>query len=226
MTSHAPAVQFATNKEALCDREAAAAAERAMSFGPFLLVPKRRLLLKAHKSLRLGSRAFDILIMLVERSGELVSREEIMARVWPSTFVAPANLTVHISALRRALDDGREGNRYLVNIPGRGYRFVAPVFIAEEPTLSPAQSIATNHAPKLPLQLTSLVGDPETIRSLVTRMSQEGTVLRLRGGSALSAKSGPIEFEFATGARMRIMGPVDASTIAAIVIALAKAERR
>jgi DNA-binding winged helix-turn-helix (wHTH) protein len=55
-----------------------------------------------------------------------------MARVWPNTFVEPTNLTVHIAALRRALGNGRDGNRFLINIPGRGYRFVAPVTLSEQ----------------------------------------------------------------------------------------------
>jgi DNA-binding winged helix-turn-helix (wHTH) protein len=83
------------------------------------------------KNRHLGSRAMDILIALVERPSELVSKAELMARVWPNTFVEPANLTVHISALRRALGDGRDGNRFFINIPGRGYRFVAPVTVSD-----------------------------------------------------------------------------------------------
>jgi DNA-binding winged helix-turn-helix (wHTH) protein len=67
------------------------------------------------------------LIALLKRPGELVSKQELMARVWPNTFVEPANLTVHISALRRTLRDGRDGNRFIINIPGRGYCFVMPI---------------------------------------------------------------------------------------------------
>ncbi len=80
-------------------------------------------------SVYLGSRAIDILIALTERPGELVSKKELMARVWPNVTVVEGNLTVHVAALRRALRDGRDGARYLVNIPGQGYRFVAPVTI-------------------------------------------------------------------------------------------------
>lgn len=105
--------------------------ERAFSFGPFRLLPAQRLLLKGNRPLRLGSRALEILIALVERPGELISKEELMARVWPNTFVEPANLTVHIAAPRRTLGDGRDGNRFLINIPGRGYRFVAPIKVFE-----------------------------------------------------------------------------------------------
>jgi len=74
----------------------------------------------------LGSRALHILMVLLERPGELVTRQELMARVWPNLFVDPATLTVHISALRRALRDGRDGNRFIINIRGRGYCFVTP----------------------------------------------------------------------------------------------------
>jgi DNA-binding winged helix-turn-helix (wHTH) protein len=102
----------------------------AICFGSFRLLPAQRLLLDGDNPLHIGSRALDILITLVERPGELVSKEELMARVWPNTFVEPANLTVHIAALRRALCDGRGGNRFLINIPGRGYRFVAPIHIS------------------------------------------------------------------------------------------------
>src|SRR2546430_299372 len=83
-----------------------------------------RRLLQDTQPVRIGSRALDILIALLDRPGALVTKDELMARVWPNTFVEPANLTVHIAALRRALGDGRDGNRFLINIPGRGYRFV------------------------------------------------------------------------------------------------------
>jgi DNA-binding winged helix-turn-helix (wHTH) protein len=84
-------------------------------------------LLQGDRPVPLGSRALEILIVLLERPSELVSKQELMARVWSNTFVEPANLTVHISALRRALRDGRDGNRFIINIPVRGYCFVAPV---------------------------------------------------------------------------------------------------
>jgi DNA-binding winged helix-turn-helix (wHTH) protein len=104
-----------------------AGATSEVSFGPFRLLPAQFLLLEGDKAVPLGSRALHILIVLLERPGELVSKQDLMARVWPNLFVEPANLTVHISALRRGLRDGRDGNRFIINIPGRGYCFVAPV---------------------------------------------------------------------------------------------------
>jgi DNA-binding winged helix-turn-helix (wHTH) protein len=99
----------------------------AICFGPFRLLPLQRLLLKDDEQVRLGSRAFDILVALTERPGQLIGKNELMARVWPGIFVVPANLTVHITALRRALGDGVDGNRFVVNVPGRGYCFTTSV---------------------------------------------------------------------------------------------------
>jgi len=114
------------------DRNRAAGVSPAdVSFGPFRLLPTQFLLLEGDQPVCLGSRALEILIALLERRGELVSKQDLMARVWPNVFVEPANLTVHMSALRRALRDGQDGNRFIVNIPGRGYRFVAGVNVME-----------------------------------------------------------------------------------------------
>src|SRR5438445_8393266 len=75
----------------------------------------------------IGSRALDILGVLVERPGDLVSRDEIMETVWPGTAVEDSNLNVQVAALRRILDQNREQGSCIHTAPGRGYRFVAPV---------------------------------------------------------------------------------------------------
>ena len=105
-----------------------------ISFGSFRLFPAQFLLLESNKPVDLGSRALEILVALLERPGELVSKKELMDRVWPNVFVEPANLTVQISALRRTLRDGRDGNRFIINVPGRGYSFVASVEVSERMT--------------------------------------------------------------------------------------------
>jgi DNA-binding winged helix-turn-helix (wHTH) protein len=110
--------------------EPAGATPTGVSFGPFRLLRAQFLLLEGDKPVPLGSRALEILIALLERHGELVSKQDLMARVWPNVFVEPANLTVHMSALRRALRDGQDGNRFIINIPGRGYCFVASIAIS------------------------------------------------------------------------------------------------
>jgi DNA-binding winged helix-turn-helix (wHTH) protein len=110
--------------------EPASRASTEVSFGRFRLFPTQFLLLEDHKPMVLGSRALALLIALLERRGEVVSKQDLMARVWPNLFVEPANLTVHICALRRALRDGQDGNRFIINITGRGYCFVAPVDVS------------------------------------------------------------------------------------------------
>ena len=145
--------------------------ERAICFGSFRLLPVQRLLLEGANPVRVGSRALDILIALVERPGELVSKEELMARVWPNTFVEPANLTVHIAALRRALCDGRGGNRFLINIPGRGYRFVAPLHVSEQSAPSHPAPVLVERLHNLPAAVTRLIGREEVVAELSAHFS-------------------------------------------------------
>jgi DNA-binding winged helix-turn-helix (wHTH) protein len=121
---------------------------RVFSFDSFRLFPSQRQLLDGSARVRIGSRAFDILTILVERAGEVIGKEELIARVWPKVFVDDSNLKTQVSALRRSLDDGRGGRRYIVTVPGRGYNFVAPVsFVVEGPrALPPAVATAgTQH---------------------------------------------------------------------------------
>jgi DNA-binding winged helix-turn-helix (wHTH) protein len=109
--------------------ERTSAALTEISFAPLRLLPRQFLLQESDKPVHPGSRALVILIVLLEHPGELISKQELIARVWPNVFVGPSNLTVHMSALRRVLD-GRDGNRFIINIPRRGYGFVASVNVA------------------------------------------------------------------------------------------------
>ena len=144
---------------------------QSLCFGPFRLLVAQRLLLEGDRPVRLGSRALDILIALVERPGQSVTKHELMALVWPDTVVEEGNLKVHVAGLRRVLGDGRGGTRYLINVPGRGYRFVAPVVLVDEPQ-RPAPYLATsNEQHNLPAQLTRLIGRHEIIDSLIERLS-------------------------------------------------------
>ena len=113
------------------------AADDVTAFGPFRLLTAQRLLLEGDAPVRLGSRACDILVALVERPGEVVSKQELLARVWPDTFVEEASIRVHVAALRRALGDGNAGRRYITNVPGRGYSFVAPVSVSKRASRRP-----------------------------------------------------------------------------------------
>jgi len=96
-------------------------------FGPFELNIAERSLKKANQALPLGGRAYDILIALLENAGEVVGKAELIARAWPDVTVEEGSLRVHLSALRKALGDGQFGDKYIANIQGRGYSFIAPV---------------------------------------------------------------------------------------------------
>ena len=106
---------------------------RAFSFGPFRIVSHARLVERDGSPMPLDSRAFDLLCVLVSRPGKVVSKGELMAKVWPDLTVEESNLRFHIAQLRRALSDDQGGERYVTNVPGRGYCFVAPVGCAASP---------------------------------------------------------------------------------------------
>lgn len=97
------------------------------TFGRFRLIPERQLLLRDGVPIPLGSRALDLLTTLVQRSGELVTKDELMAATWPDVFVHDSNLKVNMCTLRRSLGDTQKQPTYVATIPGRGYRFVAAV---------------------------------------------------------------------------------------------------
>jgi predicted ATPase/DNA-binding winged helix-turn-helix (wHTH) protein len=143
-----------------------------ISFGPFRLLAAQRLLLEGDKPVRLGSRAFDILAALVERASEVVTKEDLIARAWPQTFVEEANLKIQVSALRRALGDGQDGHRYVVTVPGRGYNFVAPVSpaVASSGPLTPTAAPAGPH--NLPIAVTRMIGREEAGAAIMSRLSR------------------------------------------------------
>ena len=97
------------------------------SFGPFRLVPHARLLEREGLPTSLGSRAFDLLCLLASRPGEVVSKADLIANAWPGLTVDECNLRLQITNVRRALGDNHGSERYVVNVPGRGYCFVARV---------------------------------------------------------------------------------------------------
>src|SRR5258707_12472738 len=144
-----------------------------LSFGPFRLMPSLGLLLEEDRPVHLGSRALEILQILAERAGELVEKEELTRLVWPKTFVDEGNIRVHISALRRALGDGHNGSRYIVNIPGRGYRFTAPVNRSLDTQVTERNSVGTSTLPQF---VPRLIGRDEAIDKLKTLLTCERLV--------------------------------------------------
>src|SRR5882757_6171793 len=98
-----------------------------IEFGPFRLSPRERLLTRDGAAVNIGGRALDILIALIGQPGQLVSKNELLDHAWPDVTVDEGSLRFHVAALRKALGDGQDGARYVTNVPGRGYCFVAPI---------------------------------------------------------------------------------------------------
>ena len=116
-------------------------------FGRFTLEPDEQRLLHDGVPVSITPKAFDILVALVRRAPRLVSKDQLLKEVWPDAFVEEANLPVHISALRRALNEGVEGERYIETVPRRGYRFVAPVRADAEAEATLPEPLATATEP-------------------------------------------------------------------------------
>jgi predicted ATPase/DNA-binding winged helix-turn-helix (wHTH) protein len=155
---------------------------QAISFGPFRLFAEQRLLLEGDRPVRLGSRAFDILAALVERPGEVVGKEHLIARAWPQTFVEDSNLKIQVSALRRALGDGQGGNRYVLTVPGRGYNFVAPVRREETLRAASAPPVPSATPHNLPFAVTRMIGRDDAVAALVARLSRDRLVTIVGAG--------------------------------------------
>lgn len=147
-----------------------------LQFGAFVLHRERMQLEENGQPVRLGSRAFELLLALVERAGEVVSHEELVARVWPTTVVEDTNLRVHIAALRKALRDGEGGTRCIANVPGRGYSFVLPVQAVAAlpaPVLSPPDARPPHN---LPERLTRAIGREAVVAELAARVQRRRLV--------------------------------------------------
>ncbi|MEW6211043.1 MAG: winged helix-turn-helix domain-containing protein [Acidobacteriota bacterium] len=111
-------------------------------FGPFRIDAVKRLLMRNGETVPLTPKCFDTLLALIESDGEAVSKDELMQRIWPDSFVEESNLTYNISLLRRALGERANEHQYIVTVPGRGYRFVAAVSEARDGC---ADQVAVGH---------------------------------------------------------------------------------
>jgi predicted ATPase/DNA-binding winged helix-turn-helix (wHTH) protein len=148
-------------------------------FGPFEVNVTERTLKKADEATTLGARAFDILIALIDRAGEVVTKNELMAKAWPDVTVEEGSLRVHLSALRKALGDGQFSNRYISNEPGRGYCFVAPVIrrVGKQDKESGFAGLSN-----LPPALGRMVGRDNEVREIRTRLRAERLITVLGAG--------------------------------------------
>jgi predicted ATPase/DNA-binding winged helix-turn-helix (wHTH) protein len=141
-----------------------------ISFGPFRLFAARRLIERTGIPLHLGGRALDILIALTEQAGKVVSKHDLMARIWPGVTVDEGSLRVHVASLRKALGDGEAGARYVTTLSGQGYCFVAPITRANAPEPSMAQRPMPD---QLPARLARMVGRDQTVQEISGLLAAE-----------------------------------------------------
>jgi predicted ATPase/DNA-binding winged helix-turn-helix (wHTH) protein len=143
---------------------------KVLSFGPFELSIGRRSLTKGAKVVPLGSRAMDILIVLVGQANRVVDRKTLIERVWPKGGAEPVSLRVHISALRKALDDSDPGRRYIANVPGRGYSLVAPVSSLSSPA---SQDLNQSPRSRLPSRLMRMLGRGDALAEIQIKLTEQ-----------------------------------------------------
>jgi predicted ATPase/DNA-binding winged helix-turn-helix (wHTH) protein len=145
---------------------------RCFSFGPFVLIPDRQLLLREDAPVRLGTRALEILSILVQRPGEVIDKQELISLVWPDTFVDESNLKVNIAVIRRALDEAGSHPSCIATVIGRGYRFIEPV----QAFGMDSSAGRAKHSCNLPSSPRRLIGRDKVIHQLAAQVDQNRLV--------------------------------------------------
>jgi DNA-binding winged helix-turn-helix (wHTH) protein len=119
--------KYKRNPNSLAAANSPSAPSRVYYFGSFCINQTEQQLMRNGEPIKLAPKAFDVLLVLIQNKGCLVTKERLLEEVWPDTFVEEANLSVNIASLRKALDDGSPQQHCIETVPKRGYRFVAPV---------------------------------------------------------------------------------------------------
>jgi len=174
-----------------------------ISFGRFRLDLRRPELRRDGQPVRIHRRPLGILCALAEAKGEIVSKDELMARLWPGRIVEEANLHVHISALRKALDEHGEGHSLVVTVPGRGYRLadltgLRSAQLAEGPL--PPQLSLPNKPSIAVLPFQNMSGDPEQeyfadgmVEEIITALSRIHWLFVIARNSSFTYKSRAVD---------------------------------
>ena len=146
---------------------------KSISFGPFRFTPSRRSLERDGVPVPLGGRAHDILAVLLERHQQVVTKRELFARVWPNINVDESSLRVQIRTLRKALGDGESSDRYLANVTGRGYCFVAPLTDVQ-PASPPAPEAALSAlSAELPRRIARVIGREADLEAIANQLTAQ-----------------------------------------------------
>jgi predicted ATPase/DNA-binding winged helix-turn-helix (wHTH) protein len=193
---------------------------QAWQFGAFTLLPAQRLLLDGNAPVRVGGRALDLLIVLVEGAGKVVGRDELMAGVWKKVVVDEGSLRVHVASLRRALRDDGDARRYIVNVPGRGYSFVGDVSPSAPAGVTETLSRREEGRGHLPLLLVNVVGREDVIREVGSMVAKHRLVTVVGAGgvgktTVALAAAAQLAAHYRDGARFVDLAPLsDARQVA------------
>ena len=204
---------------------AAEAIPEAFSFGSFRVLPTARRLERDGKRTQLGSRAFDILCILISRQGEVVSKAELMEKAWPGLTVEESSLRFHIAQLRRVLGDGQDGESYVKNVVGRGYCFVAPVNRVASPAKRTDPFDETHH-PNLPPRPTRIIGRERDLLAVADHLvGRRFVTLRGPGGIGKTTLAIDLAYgiagRFTDGVRFLDLGSIKEPNLIAVAVASA-----
>jgi DNA-binding winged helix-turn-helix (wHTH) protein len=176
-------------------------------------LPAQRLLLDGNAPVRVGGRALDLLIVLVEGAGKVVGRDELMASVWKKVVVDEGSLRVHVASLRRVLRDDGDARRYIVNVPGRGYSFVGDVSPSVPAGVTETLSRPDEGHGHLPLLLVNVVGREDAIREVGCMVAKHRLVTVVGAGgvgktTVALAAAAQLAADYRDGARFVDLAPL------------------
>ena len=186
------------------------------------MIPSQQLLLRDGIPIPLGARAFDLLTVLVRRSGELVSKDDLIAAAWPDVFVHESNLKVNMYSLRRALGDTQKRPTYVATVPGRGYRFVAAVETSQSVSDDKGLSAQSLEPGRLPEQV-DVIGRDTAVAEILSKLRAERLVTVVGAGGigkttvAIEAAR-TLRTAFADGVRFVDLSSVDNPALVATAL--------
>ncbi len=137
------------------------------SFGPFSVATAERRLLRDGEPVQIGGRPLDLLIALVRNAGEVVTKRDLLEQVWRGVSVDEGTLRVHVNSLRKTLGDGQDGARYINNVPGQGYVFVAPV---AGPAGATGGALSPDRPARVPPSLGRTIGRDQVAQTLAAQV--------------------------------------------------------
>ncbi len=179
-----------------------------VAFGPFRLYPRLRRLERGGESVALGSRALEILLLLAERSGEVVSKRDLIRRVWGEVVVGDGSLRFHIGELRKVLGEMTSGAPYIQNVAGRGYCFVGDASRGGLTTPLPVPTAASGELGKLPARPLRMVGRDAVVRD-VSQLLAEWRFVTLVGAGGMGKTTTALAVGYASLERLDAVRFVD-----------------